>query len=56
MPIHLKYDKEKGFFYYQYGNIGHKYYFSSPSGENIAYNKALRQSNAIHMRKSKYII
>ncbi len=50
MPIHKRKDSKGN--YYQYGNHGKKYYFGSSSkSQESAYQKALAQTRAIHVKK-----
>lgn len=51
MPIYKRKDSKGP--YYQYGSKGAKYYFNSTSerSETIAYNKAVRQTQAIHANR-----
>ena len=49
MPIFKKKDI-KGF-YYRFGHSGKKYYYNTSRSQKIAYNKALKQTQAIHANK-----
>ncbi len=53
MPIHLRHDKKLGKHYYQYGNSGKKYYFTTKLGQDNAYHKAVKQTAAINIQKGK---
>jgi hypothetical protein len=48
MPIHQGIDA-KGT-YYQYGQTGKKYYYTTPKGETIALQKAKKQTMAIAIK------
>lgn len=51
MPIYCDHDKNG--YYFRYGTHGKKYYFNPMSQISIkrAYNKALKQTRAIHVNK-----
>lgn len=51
MPIHKGFDYYGR--YYQYGNVGKRYYFRGPDQEGIAYNMALAQARAIRASQSR---
>lgn len=57
MPIYLKteYDGNKRLYFYQYGTVGTHYYFdiNSAVSQSNAYQRAVRQANAIHASQSK---
>lgn len=46
MPIHERKDEIGK--YYQYGESGKKYYFKREGGKAKAYDKSLKQAQAIH--------
>lgn len=48
MPVHS--GIERGKHYYQWGQHGKKYYYSTFRGQYIAYTKAMIQGRAIHSR------
>ena len=56
MPVHSDYDEVLKKYFFQYGNQT-RYYFDPRSKRSIndAYEKALRQQNAIESSKSKRI-
>lgn len=47
MPIHYRID-DKGKTYIQWGDHGHKYYYTSPKSERQAYLNAVNQMRAIY--------
>lgn len=53
MPIYRKHDS-KGY-YFQYGNNGSKYYYNVHSKDSVqkAYEKAVKQTKAVHASKNK---
>jgi hypothetical protein len=53
MPIYKRFDSNKNQYYFQYGDTGKKYYFTTLNNSKIAYKKALKQAQAIHA-KGKY--
>lgn len=54
MPIHLRFDRNKDKYYFQWGNQK-KYYFdhSSQRSAKSAYNKVIKQVKAIYANKYK---
>jgi len=53
MPIYEKLDKKGP--YFQYGSVGKKYYFlkNSKISRDAAYQKALKQTKAIHASEAR---
>lgn len=51
MPIHERANLKNP--YFQYGTTGHKYYYikGNERSRKIAYNKALKQQKAVHVRR-----
>lgn len=54
MPIYRKTDQKGSF--YRYGDTGKKYYYITGNSKSrqIAYNKALKQGQAIKISQNKY--
>lgn len=51
MPIKLHNETNRS--YFQYGNTGHKYFFTTPIGAKRAYNKAVKQTQAIKASEAR---
>ena len=52
MPIFNQKDQKGS--YYRFGHRGKKYYYNTSRSQKIAYNKALKQTQAIHATKIKF--